>query len=217
MMDDGHEDQSSQNPFIRAMEASGEWSEAKLKALFRRASKRVHPDAGKGISGEAFIRLKRKYDEALSAIAARDGESGQRLGPARARRTLLAALNRFTVKIFTDEADGLLDSMVKAAAAYRPELAALLARYRSEIYGRRGGWANDANRYYAHSIVFSAARQLFFYYETGKALHKNLVVHYRESMAVWTRTIPQGFTEILLRLYDWVESELDGERVQAIP
>lgn len=204
------------NPFILAMERSGELSAAALKRLFRLASKKAHPDLS-GSGGEAFLKIKADYEEALAFLArgsaARGPDRGQALTPREARRRLLEGLRAFTVKVFTGRADAILDAMVADAAAYEPGVAALLARYRDGLYALRAQWANDANLYYAHSVFISGARQLFLFYDQGSWLHRTLVLRYRESMDKWTRKLPAATTELLSRLYAWIESELDGEPV----
>jgi hypothetical protein len=209
------------NSFIRAMEVSGELSAAELKKLFRRASKKAHPDLS-GSSGETFLRLKAEYEEAL-AFLVRDAASGTdstrgtgsrpaaRTSPTEARRRLLSGLRAFTVKLFTTRADPILDGMIVDAADYDPGIAALLARYRDEIYRIHSEWSSKANLYYTHSIFISGARQLFLYFDEGKPLHRTLVLRYREAMDGWTRNLAPEYTGILSRLYDWIESELDKE------
>jgi len=72
------------NRFLDAMARSGSRSEAALKRLFRAASKRVHPDSSGGTAeagGEAFIALRRDYEEALAVVKA--GASGASADAAR--------------------------------------------------------------------------------------------------------------------------------------
>jgi hypothetical protein len=201
------------NRFIRSMEESGDYSAAGLKRLFRRASKRVHPDLAEA-DGEAFLRLRQEYEEALAKLGAGGSAKGPRRRPEEARAALLRGLRRFTMKIFTKEADPLLDAMIQDAAGYDQALSALLARYRAEVYRSHSEWSGDAGRYYAHSVFISGARQLFIYYDQGGDLHKNLVRRYRESMAGWSRRIPKDFSEILEGLYSWIESEADKEALR---
>jgi hypothetical protein len=200
------------NPFIRALKESGDFSEARLKALFRKASKKAHPDIARS-DGKAFVKLKREYEEALAYL--RENASGpkEKPTPECARRALLKNLQLFTMKVFTKRADPVLDAMVEAAADYDPALSALLGRYRQELYRSHDQWSNDANLYYAHSVFISGARQLFLFYDNGPGLHKTLVLRYREAMDGWTRKLDPEFTEILSSLYDWIESELDKEPV----
>ena len=200
------------------MEESGDYSAARLKRLFRQASKRVHPDLADA-DGEAFLSLRREYEEALASLAgaARDRRASvgrAPKGPSEARRALLSKLHAFTRKIFTDEADAILDGMVRDAADYDPALAALLARYRDRIYASRREWSNDANLYYAHSVFISGARQLFLYFEEGKPLHRTLLLRSREAMEDWCRKVPRESTEVLEGLYAWIEAEADTEAVK---
>jgi hypothetical protein len=200
------------NSFIRALEESGDFSVARLKGLYRKASKKAHPDIAPG-DGQAFVKLKREYEEAIAYLKKDAPERKEKPTPELARRALLKNLQLFTMKVFTKQADPVLDAMVETATDYDPALGALLARYRQELYRSHAQWSNDANLYYAHSVFISGARQLFLFYDSGPGLHKTLVLRYREAMAGWTRKIDPEFTEILSSLYDWIESELDKEPV----
>jgi len=195
----------------------------RLKQLYRRLSKKTHPDLAPG-AHEDFVRLRGDYEEALGLLG--DGLPGATACPVAAvrpgarregsgREAVLRLLYQYSVRFYGRDSAGILSSLQRAARSYSPALHALLAAYRECFLERFSAWAADGRIYYAHNLFIASVKQLIYWHSLGILRHRTLLRAYLQELRARARRIAPDKARILLRLADWLqeESEKAGIRV----
>jgi hypothetical protein len=200
------------NIFIDLMENEDDFSIKRLKQLFRDVSKKVHPDLVQK-EDEYFIRVKEDYDEALQLLA-KGSLKSRKIRKEDARVETLKCLFLFSIKVFTKQADVLLNRMIDVSKYYDKRIYDLLKRYNTEMYKNRNDWMRKASVYYSHSIFVACIKQLFQYYNMKSNMNHLLFKNYKQAMVGWSYNIDEKYEHILNDLYSWLENELDNDRIE---
>ncbi len=212
------------NRLLALLELGEEPSPRRLAQLYRQLSKRAHPDLAPG-SHEAFLRLRREYEEALRLLrAGRPGSEPPSGEPRRrsergaqgGRERVLELLYRYAVRFYGKDSDGILAALAQAAEGYDRALSDLLQEYREGFLEDFFSWVDDGTIYYAHGLFIASAKQLAYLHSFGIPRHRTLLVSYLAQLRARSRRLPAGKARILERLADWLERESQGAGVPVL-
>jgi hypothetical protein len=198
------------NTFIQILENENDVSVKKLKQIYRIISKKVHPDICNG-SNEAFLKLKKEYEEAQQLIEKGEYQHKKNLNREESRIELLKHLYQFYLRIYTKKADNIIIEMINLSGMYDLKIQKMLNRCNEVMYKKHTEWKNDARTYYAHNVFLICIMQFFQCYNDETELPKRVFLGHRQAIEGWSANIKEEYKDILLQLYDWLRSELDNK------
>ena len=207
------------NRLLALLELENDPTPRRLTQLYRQLTKKAHPDLASG-SHEAFLRLRREYEEAVRALRAaprRAPRSGAQAGTRGGREAVLELLYRYAVRFYGKDSDGILARLIEAARGYDSALCTLLEAYRESFPGQFHAWVAEGTTYYAHSLFIACAKQLAYLHSFGIPRHRVLLADYLAQLrGARARRLPAGKAAVLDRLADWLERESQGPSVRTV-
>jgi hypothetical protein len=198
------------NTFIQILENENDVSIKKLKQIYRIVSKKVHPDIISG-SNEAFLKLKKEYEEAQEIIENGSYQNTYTLNKEEARIELLKHLYQFYLRVYSKKADIIMNDMIMLFRMYDVKIQKMIISYNDIMYKKHAEWKNDARTYYAHNVFLICIMQFFQCYNDGTQLPKRVFLGHRQAIEGWSANIKKEYRDILLELYDWLKMELDNK------
>jgi hypothetical protein len=201
------------NSFIQILENENDISIKKLKHIFRIISKQTHPDTKNG-NNESFLKLKIEYDEAYQIIEEWKYIKGKVLSKEEARVDLLKKMYHFSLKFYTRSADVLLNEMIELSRIYDHKVFEVFNDYNEIMYKNIKEWKRNKQIYYVNNVFLISIKQFFDYYNHGTIAKKNIFMGQRQVIEEWAWNTKSEYKEILLRLYDFLNDEIDNKRFE---
>jgi hypothetical protein len=201
------------NSFIQILENENDISIKKLKHIFRIISKQTHPDTKNG-NNESFLKLKIEYDEAYKIIEEGKYIKGKVLNKEEARAELLKKMYHFSLKFYTRSADVLLNEMIELSRIYDHKVFEVFNDYNEVMYKNIKEWKRNKQIYYVNNVFLISIKQFFDYYNHGTIAKKNIFMGQRQVIEEWAWNTKSEYKEILLRLYDFLNDEIDNKRFE---
>jgi len=214
------------NELLGLLERNGPPTVQRLKRLYRRLTKKAHPDLTRE-SHEAFVRLHRSYEEALRLLSqpaqprqtappgSKAGKRGQ--GPEiPLRLAVLKTLYRYALKFNGVETQGVFATLLELAKQYRSDVHADLLTYEKIFLQTYGAWRGDGTVYYAHGLWIACIRELAYYLSFGQARYLTLLKAYRKDLAKRSERLRADQGQNLRRLGQWLLEEAHGEKIQIV-
>jgi curved DNA-binding protein CbpA len=201
------------NSFIQILENENDISIKKLKLIFRIISKQTHPDTKSG-NNESFLKLKIEYDEAYKIIEEGKYIKGKALSKEEARVDLFKKMYHFSLKFYTRSADVLLNEMIELSRIYDHKVFEVFNDYNEIMYKNIKEWKRNKQIYYVNNVFLISIKQFFDYYNHGTIAKKNIFMGQRQVIEEWAWNTKSEYKEILLRLYDFLNDEIDNKRFE---
>lgn len=202
------------NELVDLLRSKGPPSVSRLKRLYRQLSKRTHPDLTRE-SHEAFLTLKRSYEEALALL----GDAAHRRRPAARAATrpeVLRSLYLYALKFNGAEAEGVFAALLEQTRGYRPAVHSALRQYQAAFRQTYPRWQNEGKVFYAHALWLACIRELAWYLSYGAERYLTLLQAYCGDLSERTEKLEPQQKEVLRSLSGWLLQEAKGGKLQII-
>jgi hypothetical protein len=194
---------------IEILQKENDLSEKRLKAIFRRLCKKTHPDALPGRSMD-FIQLRKEYEEALRFLrTGADVTVKTSAGKAGIRDEILRQLYFYTVKEVTTVGEDHLLKLISLLKKYKNEVSIYWQSYHQVFFKTSGAWVSDGTVYYAHSLIMSIIKQMFYYFSKQSSRHKILFEKYIDELGKIVKKLDSDRARILLDITRWLKDEIE--------
>ena len=214
-------DTGGTNSILKHLIASGDFSEAALKRIFKRLSKKTHPDLT-GARGEPFIRLKEEYEEAENFL--RKYRRKLDLSRSELRKALFESLEHYTasglhsqrVRLrpeLNERNRALIRRTLDLAQLYDSDFARIFERYSVPLPRSYGDWKREKSLRAATGLFISGLNAFLNFQQTGSPLPKRMAESYLSECLASLQTGDKGGS--VADFTRWLVSELELPPVHA--
>ena len=205
------------NTLIRFLKLDDNLTEDGLKQLYRRLSKKTHPDMNGGMDRN-FKKLQKLYDEALQFI---QRTPLQECIPAKniheQRYEILKILYIYSIKFRGKFSKGLLDALIIEMRSYKPDVYRILILYRDKIFDNFQFIKVQTDFYWTHCLFIQAIPQMMYCFNFKMPQYERLCFSYIKDLKNKALKLEnEEYKKIFSSLANWLEEEMIGEKIKIV-
>jgi hypothetical protein len=211
------------NKLINLLQLENELTIPRLKKVYRILCKKTHPDITKGPDSK-FIELRKEYEEAYAIISnlktvpadpEKEAPAAKKKEPApeKLREAVMENLYLYSLKVLSPESEDILLDLIHLTESYNSEVHEILKSYYQVFFKRIKYWRHNGLVFYAHNLVISSIRQLFYYYSLSMPHHRTVLLSYLNDVPKRSKRLEAEQQRVLNGLAEWLWQEMDGEKI----